>query len=187
MVSAMTFARAVDVFRSFLAKLGDERDAQDVLLEFLDWDEPREDDFAEDVRIVLVSADFSKELTTAVLWLNQREMDIQCVRLKPYSGDQGVFIDVQKIIPLPEASEYQAKLRQKAAEQRQAARESGEDTGYWFMNTGDNGSIEGRAWEDCKKYGFMQAGGGKRWIEQVRKLRIGDKVFAYLEVNEVNG
>ena len=179
MVSTMTFARAVDVFQSFLDKLGDDRDAQDTLLDFLDWEVPREDDFAQDVRIVLVSADFSKELTTAVLWLNQREMDIQCVRLKPYASDHGVFIDAQKIIPLPEASEYQARLRQKAVEQRQAIQKPGEDTGYWFMNTGD-GSNEGRAWEDCKKYGFMLAGGGKRWIELVRKLRKGDQVFAYL-------
>lgn len=181
MVSTMTFARAADVFQSFLDKSGEKHDARSELLEFLDWDEPREDDFAPDVRIVLVSADFSKELTTAVLWLNERDMDIQCVRLKPYDSGQGVFIDAQKIIPLPEASDYQKGVRHKAVERREAARQSGEDTGYWFMNTGDyEGPNGGRAWEDCRKYGFMRAGGGKRYFDAVKKLKVGDKVFAYL-------
>lgn len=175
MVSKMTFEEAVDVFQSFLDKSGEKGDARSKLLEFLDWDEPHEDRFAQDVRIVLVSADFSKELTTAVLWLNEHEMDIQCVRLKPYDSGQDVFIDAQKIIPLPEAGEYQEKVRHKAVEEREARR----DTGYWFMNTGDSGSGN-RVWEDSKTYGFMQAGGGKRWIEDAKKLRVGDRVFAYL-------
>jgi hypothetical protein len=176
MVSKMTFEHAVDVFRSFLDRLGDKRDARGTLLEFLDWDEPHEDRFAQDVRIVLVSADFSRELTTAVLWLNEHEMDIQCVRLKPYDSGEGVFVDAQKIIPLPEASEYQERVRHKAVEEREARK----DTGYWFMNTGDSGPDGGRAWEDSRKYGFMQAGGGRRYIEAVKKLKVGDKVFAYL-------
>lgn len=83
MVSTMTFTRAVEVFQAYLDRGGADRDAREVLLEFLDWDEPREEDFARDVRIVLVAADFSKELTTAVLWLNERDLDIRCVRLKP--------------------------------------------------------------------------------------------------------
>ena len=41
------------------------------LLTFLGWEEPNEEGFAQDVRIILVSADFSKELTTAVLWLKR--------------------------------------------------------------------------------------------------------------------
>lgn len=174
MVSKMTFEHAVDVFQSFLDRLGERADARSRLLKFLDWDEPHEDRFAQDVRIVLVSADFSKELTTAVLWLNEHEMDIQCVRLKPYDSGQGVVIDAQKIIPLPEASDYQERVRHKAVEEREARK----DTGYWFMNTGDP---EGdRAWEDSRKYGFLRAGGGRKWIDDMNKLKVGDRVFAYL-------
>ncbi len=90
MVSKMTFEDAVGTFQSFLEELGESADARSKLLKFLDWDEPHGDQFAQDVRIVLVSADFSKELTTAVLWLNEHDMDIQCVRLKPYNGGDAV-------------------------------------------------------------------------------------------------
>lgn len=95
MVSTMTFEQAVDVFGRHLALVGDsETDARVELLEFLGWDEPDEDAFAQDVRIVLASAEFSRELTTSVLWLIERGIDIRCVRLQPYSFDGRVLVDV---------------------------------------------------------------------------------------------
>lgn len=78
---------------------GENDDPRDRLLEFLEWDELDEDDFAQDVRIVLVSADFSRELTTAVMWLNEKDLDIRCVRIKPYEDKGRTLIDVQQIIP----------------------------------------------------------------------------------------
>lgn len=178
MVSGMTFVRAIEVFQVYLDKHKPGQNARAMLLEFLAWDEPREDDFARDVRIVLVAADFGKELTTAVLWLNERDLDIRCVRLKPYANGDQTIVDAQQVVPLPEAEEYMVRVREKAGTVREAAREGGTDTGYWFMNTGDD-TNEGRSWEDCRKYGFMLAGGGERWINFAKKLRVGDKVFAY--------
>ena len=177
MVAKMTFEHAVDVFQSFLDKVSERHEARGRLLEFLGWDEPHGDLFGQDVRIVLIAADFSRELTTAVLWLNEHQLYIQCVRLKPYDSGHGVLIDAQTIIPLPEASEYQEKVRHKAIEEREARKE---DTGYWFMNTGDSGSDGDRVWEDSWTYGFLRAGGGKRYLDDAKKLKVGDKVFAYL-------
>lgn len=182
MVSGMTFARAVEVYRAFLAKNGSSQDPQEALLSFLDWSEPREDDFAEDVRIVLVSADFSKEITTSVLWLNERDMDIRCVRLRPYAMGSETLIDAQQVLPLPEAEEYQIKLREKAISRRESVRHNAGEkgaTGYWFMNVGE-GSDNGRDWEDCSKYGYMLAGGTPNHIQQVRKLEPGAKLVAYV-------
>lgn len=121
MIAGMTFARAVDVYQAFLDKQKHGQDASAKLLEFLDWDSPREEDFARDVRIVLVAADFSRELTTTVLWLNKRELDIRCVRLKPYDNGTETIIDAQQVIPLPEAEDYM--VREKAKDQ--AARSEG--------------------------------------------------------------
>src|SRR5205823_8486757 len=76
---------------------------------------PQEDKFAQAVRIILASANFSKELTTSVMWLNDFEgVDIRCVRLKPYRDADGlILLDIQQIIPLPEASQYQTQIREK--------------------------------------------------------------------------
>src|SRR5690606_2731776 len=84
MVSAMTFERAMAIHAEFLARIGElAEQAQAKVLEFLGWDEADEENFAKDVRIILVSEDFGKELTTAVLWLRDRDIDIRCVRLRP--------------------------------------------------------------------------------------------------------
>jgi len=119
MVSAMTFERAVQIHAEFLARLGQPAaEAKSRLLSFLDWDEPDEGTFAEDVRIILVAADFSKELTTAVLWLRDRDIDICCIRFRPYLDNTTTMVDVQQIIPLPEAHDYQVQLREKEQQGR---------------------------------------------------------------------
>ena len=125
MVSAMTFEKAANIHGEFLARMSEPaEEARSRMLSFLDWDEPDEESFATDVRIMLVSEDFGKELTTAVLWLREREIDIRCIRLRPYRDGETTLIDVQQIIPLPEANEYQVQLRQKEQVGRKKRAES---------------------------------------------------------------
>ena len=119
MVSTMTFDKAVNIYRDHLQGLNRDDDSESSLLEFLEWDEPDEERFAQDVRVILASADFSKELTTAVMWLNQRDLDIRCIRLRPYSDGDRVFLDVQQVIPLPEIEEFQVQVREKVQRERQ--------------------------------------------------------------------
>jgi hypothetical protein len=127
MVSTMTFDQAADVLGRYLTQMGKEdQNPRAVMLDFLGWDQPDDDQFAQDVRIVLASAEFSKELTSSVLWLRDHDIHIRCVRLKPYNLDGRLLVDVQQIIPLPEAAEYQVQVREKARKER-LARTSGAD------------------------------------------------------------
>lgn len=118
MVSAMTFDKAVEVFSDFLSKKGKDEDAERELLDFLEWDENDNERFAQDVRIVLISAEFSKELTTTVLWLNDYGVDVRCVRIKPYSDNGRTLVDIEQIIPLAEASQYQISVSVKNRQER---------------------------------------------------------------------
>jgi len=52
------------------------------------------------------------------------------------------------------------------------------NTGLYFVNVGEGPS---RSWEDCRKYGFLAAGGGTRWSRQLERLTVGDLVVAYLK------
>ncbi len=131
MVSTMTFDQAADVFSRYLTQIGtSDTDARAKLLDFLGWDEPDDDAFAQDVRIVLASAEFARELTTAVLWLIDRGIDIRCVRLQPYDQDGRVFVDVQQIIPLPEMAEYQVRVAEKKRKEREARTDTRDWTSY---------------------------------------------------------
>lgn len=113
MVSTMTFENAVEAYSAYLINNNVEEDPRESILSFLEWEEPDEDKFAKDVRIILVSEDFSKEITTTVMWLNERMLDIKCVRMKPYELEGKLLVDVHQIIPLPEAEEYIIRVSKK--------------------------------------------------------------------------
>lgn len=123
MVSVMTFDNAVDAFEQYLTRNGKDLDARESLLSFLNWEEPDDEAFAQEVRIVLVSADFSNELGSSVTWLNEQGLDITCVRFSPYKLDEDLILDVAQIIPPPETSDYEVKIKGKRQRERQARSE----------------------------------------------------------------
>jgi len=118
MISTMTFDKAIQVFNEYLSKSNNDEDAEHNLLEFLEWDERDDENFAQDIRVILVSAEFSKEITTTVLWLNDYGLDIRCVRIKPYNDNGRTLVDVEQVIPLPEASDYITQLGTKNKKER---------------------------------------------------------------------
>ena len=130
MVSTLSFDRVVQLFEVYLAAEGDPREAKTILMEHLGWDDPEQEAFAQDVRIVLASAEFSRELTTAVIWLNERDLDIRCVRIKPYGSRDNLLLDVQQVIPLPEAQDYQVRLREKHQKERESRKSSRDVTRF---------------------------------------------------------
>jgi hypothetical protein len=54
------------------------------------------------------------------MWLNTFGLDITCIRLRPFRVDEHLLIDLQQIIPLPEAAEYETKLRTQKEEKQRA-------------------------------------------------------------------
>ena len=148
MISTMTFEQAVDVYDSYLANRERTVEAEEAILQFLGWPEADEQAFGKEVRIVLAAADFGKELTTAVLWLNHHDLDIRCVRLSPYTDGTRIFLDVQQVIPLPEAEEFQVRVREKERQERNARIDNRDMTrfdvqvnGQRFTNQAKRGAI----------------------------------------------
>ncbi len=130
MVSTLTFERVVEIFEKYLKDNSSDENAREKILEFLEWEDSDEDQFGQDVRIILASAEFSKELTTAVMWLNEQNLDIRCVRLKPYKDGERTLLDVQTVIPLPEAEAYQIQIREKQQKERQSRQTSKDFTRF---------------------------------------------------------
>jgi hypothetical protein len=116
MVSSMTLDQAVAAHAKMLGGDAAEVNARNAIVEFLELGSVDDAELTADVRIILVSADFSSEVTTAVMWLNQRGLDIRCIRLLPYKLAGQVLVDATQIIPLPEAAEYEVKIREQVLE-----------------------------------------------------------------------
>jgi Domain of unknown function (DUF4268) len=123
MVSSMTFEQLVSTHAVFLGGENAHQRAESAILSFLNFDSVAEANLSDDVKIMLVSADFSIELTTAVLWLNKQGLDITCIRLKPYRLGEQLLVDIQQVIPLPEAEDYETKVRAQQQESRRAESE----------------------------------------------------------------
>lgn len=106
-----------DIFKYYAEYLeSDEDDAQLAIEEFIDEEI---DKLNEKQRLILVSKEFHSDVVSAVLWLRDFKIDIECVRLTPYLDQrEELFITSDMIIPLPEAKDYIEKKENKQKESR---------------------------------------------------------------------
>lgn len=133
MVSALTFDDVVDAYERYLAGVepGAVEEAKTRLCDWLDDVGGESAILSRDVRIVLISGGFDREITTTVLWLNEvYGLDIRCVRLTPYKVDERLFLDIEQVIPLPEASDLTVRLRRRETEARAVRRQNRDWTRY---------------------------------------------------------
>lgn len=136
MISEMTFDQLVEAHAHYRDHVQFDPDAaRAAILDFLRWDEVLEDQFGLDTRIILAAADFGKEITTTVMWLNERDLDVRCIRLKPYRLENGpVLLDVQQIVPLPEAASFQTKIGTKRQAERDSRKERTSKREDWWRS-----------------------------------------------------
>lgn len=112
-----------DIYKYFAEYLGtNDDDAQVKIEEFID-SEP--EDLNQKQRIILVSKEFHSEVISAILWLRESEIDIECIRLTPHRDHAGsLYINPEIIIPLPEAKDYIQKKEQRQKEQKRSGKSS---------------------------------------------------------------
>ncbi len=179
MVSALTFDRLVEEYEQYLRRNGLDEDATANLLEFLGWEEPDEEQFGQEVRTVLASADFSKELTTSVMWLNELGLDIRCVRMDTYTHNGETLLDVQRVIPVPEVSDYQARIREKKQKEQKSRGHTRDYTKYDVDIAGKKFPVQHKRWMMFHIVSGVLENGGTP--EQVMKAVHWRKIFEVLE------
>lgn len=71
-----------------------------------------------ETRIVLVAQQVNPEVASSALWLRKFGIDVSCLAVKAHRDDQaGLFLTVERVIPLPEEDDYTATRSKKAASQ----------------------------------------------------------------------
>jgi hypothetical protein len=143
MLSTMTFEQAVDTYSLYLAR----RDIININpKERLEQHigEEAEASFNKKVRLIIVSANYSKEVTTSVLWLNDQGLDITCIKIQPYKLEDQILFHIDQIIPLPEAMDFQIAVRHQNAERKNAEISNRDYTKYRL-------SANGEIYEDLNK------------------------------------
>lgn len=128
--ASLTKLQIVEVFQQYINRYEkqssdetgsyEERDASTQICEFLDAPDLDEVkiNLGNSQRIMMVAANFRKEVTSTALWLLGQGINIQCFKVTPHSLGEQLFINIDQIIPTPEAKELMIGISAKEAEEK---------------------------------------------------------------------
>lgn len=118
--SALTRGKIVDLYRSYLQRQGIDDDPEALLCDFLEVEELGDTNLNAGTgqRIILIAANFRREVTSTVLWLRNHQIDVRCVRATPYKLADEILLNFEQIIPIPEAADFMIGISEKSAEAR---------------------------------------------------------------------
>lgn len=126
--ASLTKLQIVEIFQQYLNRYekgandneGNPADASSQICEFLDAPDLDEVklNLGNSQRLMMVAANFRKEVTSTALWLLGQGINIQCFKVTPHTlGDQ-LLINIDQIIPTPEAKELMIGISAKEAEEK---------------------------------------------------------------------
>lgn len=105
--SSLSKQQIKDIYQSYLDKKGVSENAESNISDFLDAEDFKEIQLNKTQRIILVSGNYRKEVTSTVLWLLQKyNIKIQCFKATLFSFEQQIFLNIEQIIPVHEVEEY---------------------------------------------------------------------------------
>lgn len=119
--SSLRKAEIITIYQQYLDSNGG-GDAASNILDFLQSDSLDEVVLNEgnDQRVVFIAGGFRREVTATVLWLREHQIDARCVKVVPYSHGEEILLDVQQVIPTPEAADYMIRMAEKDSEEKNA-------------------------------------------------------------------
>lgn len=122
--STLSKTQIADVYQRYLDKGHPGRDAKALICEFLEKEDFEEVDLnpGNDQRVIMVAAEFRKEVTSTVLWLLKHRMFVKCFKVTPYQDGTDLFLSVDQLIPLPEAEELMIGISEKELEEQTVER-----------------------------------------------------------------
>jgi hypothetical protein len=106
--SSLTKTQVKNIYQTYLDKYCSGQQAEENLKDFFDNEDYEEIVINKGVtqRIILVAANFRKEVTSTVLWLLNYKLLIQCFKVTPYVLHDNVFLNFEQIIPMKDSEEY---------------------------------------------------------------------------------
>ena len=118
--SSLKKAEIVEIYQNYLDRWLNGQNAVANLCEFLEVEDLNDAvlNAGNEQRLILVAANFRKEVTSTVLWLLGHGVRAQCFRVLPYSFGEELLIDLQQIIPTPEAADYMIGMAAKESEEK---------------------------------------------------------------------
>lgn len=109
-----------DILKIYQDFLGTTAIAQDKISEFFDNREISEillNQGLNSQRLILVAANFRKEVTSSVLWLMNFKVRLQCFKVTPFELNDQLFLNVEQILPTKDTEDFAISIATKAQEE----------------------------------------------------------------------
>ena len=118
--SSLKKTEIIQIYQKYLDRWRDGESAVRNLCDFLEVEDLDDTvlNAGNEQRLILVAANFRKEVTATVLWLIGHGVQAQCFRVVPFSFGEELLIDLQQIIPTPEAADYMIGMAAKESEEK---------------------------------------------------------------------
>jgi hypothetical protein len=126
--ASLTKLQIVEIFQQYINRYekgandndGKVIDASTQICEFLDAPDLDEIklNLGNSQRLMMVAANFRKEVTSTALWLLGQGINIQCFKVTPHALGNQLLINIDQIIPTPEAKELMIGINAKEAEEK---------------------------------------------------------------------
>ncbi len=107
-----------EIYQDYLDKTSNDESAEENLVEFFNESELGDIQLnkGQTQRIIMVSGNFRKEVTSTVLWLMNYKLRIQCFKVTPYALEDQLFLDIEQIIPMKDTEDYIISMADKTQE-----------------------------------------------------------------------
>jgi hypothetical protein len=122
--SSLSKSTIQSIYQDYLNRHHGGGDAKEKLCEFLEKDDISDVilNSGNDQRIILVAANFRREVTSTVLWLLQHGIRLQCFKATPFQHGEQVFLTLEQIIPTPGVEDFMIGVSEKEKEQHSVER-----------------------------------------------------------------
>ncbi|MCF6348014.1 MAG: DUF4268 domain-containing protein [Flavobacteriaceae bacterium] len=115
--SSLTKQEIIKIFQEYL---GTSSKAEDKISDFYESKEIEEILLNQGInsqRLIMIAANFRKEVTSSVLWLMNFKMRIQCFKVTPFALNEQLFLNVEQILPTKDTEDFAISIASKAQEE----------------------------------------------------------------------
>lgn len=117
--SSLKKSEIIKIFQQYLDQSSPGKNAEEQLVDFFQANDIADVELNKGTsqRVILVAANFRKEVTSTVMWLRNYKLRIQCFKVTPYEMGDQLLLDFEQIIPLKDAQEYIIRMEEKISEE----------------------------------------------------------------------
>jgi uncharacterized protein DUF4268 len=109
-----------EILKIYQEYLGQSANAPEKISDFFDGKEIDEiilNQGLNSQRLIMIAANFRKEVTSSVLWLMNFKMRIQCFKVTPFALNDQLFLNVEQILPTKDTEDFTISMASKAQEE----------------------------------------------------------------------